>query len=351
MKKAISFALALILIVSAAVLAGCYHRPVREVGDIDVDYGMLVKDGGTIMNVKYEDDTPVSFMYPNYFTRSSDPEDAFVAKGPDDNSVLMYKLSDLSESRSYDMIAAYSDEEAKNWVEGIQLGLVESQGVQSITVNDFEFKKLADHIVIKYDGVAVYNTGLRQHNSIIDFILPSGKLYTVTSFAPESAVEKYGPLFSDMQFNGQALDAELGDDGRAEFDNGTIAFSHSDAFSITDENGTLIAMAPEKFALLGGAAGTLKDGRTYDELLAMSEEDLLRYLSSLTGLEVTEADKASVTEENGRLRLEAKYRNSAATAAELYCVVTQFVEKDGSTYLLFAYMNEPEPISDIRYNG
>ena len=350
MKKALSIILAAVMVLGVCLAAGCSRKPRRDTGNIDVDYGKLVEDGGTITNIKYEDDTPITFMYPNYFSRSSDEEDAFVAKGPDDHCVLMYTEGELTETRSYDMIAAYTDEEAKSWMNGIQLGLVTSQGVENIAVDDYKFIKMDDHLCLVYDVTVTYNTGLIQKNTLVNYMLPEGKIYTINAFAPISAVNKYGPLFSDVRYNGLALDEALPvDDGSvhyADFSNETISFKYNDVYSLSEQNGTALSMVPERFGMLGYQPGTLSSAHNYEELAQMPNGELLTYLASLTGITPDEAEYVDCTEEDGHLRLETRY-SSDVNGTTVYVVVTQFVFEDGSTRTLFAYMDTPEPVKDI----
>lgn len=352
MKKALSLILAAAFIMCAAFAVGCLPNPEgsgRETGDIDVNYGKLVEDGGTVMNVEYSDDTPITFMYPNYFTRSSDEDDSFVAKGPDDYSVLMFKESELSEGRSYDTIAAYSDEEAQDWMTTIQLGLVSSQHVKDKKLESYKFSKLDDHLYLLIDLVVTYETGLVQRNTLVNCILPEGTMYSIQAYAPESAVTKYGPLFSEVEYNGSALDEALSTANYKQFENDHISFAFNDAFNFTETNGVILSMVPDKYAMLAGGEDELGADTTYDSLKALSEEELLNYLCSLTSLPATESTLVRSAEENGVLRLEAQYSNEGATGQKLYCVVTRFVKQDGSCYTLFAYMNEPAPIKDIVY--
>lgn len=352
MKKALTIMLASIMVLGACFAVGCKRQPRRDTGNIDVDYGKRLEDGGTIIDLKYEDDTPITFMYPSYFTRSSDEGDTFVAKGPDDNSVLMYEVGELSEARSYETIAAYTDAEAQDWMLKIQLGLVESQGVDSIELDDYRFLKLEDHLCLIVEATATYSTGLIQKNSLMNCILPDGTMYTLHAFAPMSAITKYGPLFYDVKYRGQDVTGALPVDDNgvvyADFDNGTIAFKYNDKFSITEESGVLFSMAPEHFGMLAYQPGELT-GHTYDELKAMPNGELLQYLASLSAVAAGDADYVDSTEEDGHLRLEAHYTSDGTT--KLNVVVTQFVFEDGSTRTLFAYMDEPEPVKDIRLVG
>lgn len=344
------------MILGVAFAVGCKHKPNRETGNIEVDYGKLVEDGGTVMNIPYGDETPITFMYPNYFTRSSDEEDPFVAKGPDDNSVLMYVQSELSEGRGYNDIAAYTDEQAKDWMTTIQLGLVSSQGVEKLDIDDFRFEKLDDHLYLYLDATATYSTGLMQKNTIVDYVLPEGTMYTVNAFAPLSAVTKYGPLFSSVKYKGVDADKPFGENEEEtpeylEFNNGHISFKYKNAFTASETNGAILSMVPEKLAMLAGSSGALEEGRTYEQLAALEGGELADYLASATALPVSELEYANASEENGVLRLEARYSGDTASGQKLYCVVVRFVEKSGDMYTLFSYMNEPEPIKDISYTA
>ena len=354
MKKALSLILAAAFIVCALALAGCKTKPRRDTGNIEVDYGKLVADGGTIENVMYRDETPITFLYPNYFKRSSDEEDSFVAKGPDDNSVLMFEDSELSEARSYETIAAYSDEEAKAWLTEIQLGLVSSQGVASTDIKQYSFLKLEDHLYLLLDADVTYSTGLVQRNTIVDYILPEGRMYTVHAFAPVSAFNKYGPLFSEVMYNGVPADEALPTGADAEgyktFDNGSVTFLYKEIFDLQQSGDSAISFVPDSYAMLTYDRSTLKAGYTYEQLAAMPNGELLSYLSSFTALTGAEAELIKCTEEDGHLKLETVYTSSVSDV-KLYCSVTQFVFKDGTTETVFAYMNEPEAVKNVSYIG
>lgn len=350
MKKALSIILIAAMILSAALAVGCSKKPRRETGNIEVDYGRLIEDGGTIMYVKYDDGTPLTFMYPNYFSRSSDEEDTFVAKGPDDNSVLMYEVGELSESRSYETIAGYSDADAQDWMLTIQLGLVKSQGVQSIELDDYRFHKLDDHLCLIVDATATYNTGLIQKNTLLNYVLPDGKIYTLHAFSPISAVNKYGPLFKDVKFGGAEVDEpvspEAGGVTYLDYDTGNITFSYSDYYNIIANGDKGYSLVTDRAAMLAFEPSKLLNGHTYDELKGMSEEELLEYMAGLTAITPDEAEKTECVEEDGHLRLEAQYSSESARGT-IYVVAVQYVFPDETTQNFFAYSNEPVPAKNI----
>lgn len=343
--------MAALFIAGVIFTVGCLPNPKgsgRDTGNIEVDYGDSVKQA------EYRDDTPITFNYPDYFTRSSDEEDSFVAKGPDDNSVLMYEATELSEARPYETVAGYTDEAAQAWMTEIQLGLVASQGVVSKEIKDYSFKKLDDHLYILLDTDVTYSTGLIQRNTIVDYILPDGRMYTVHAFAPVSAVNKYGPLFSDVKYNGYPADEALPSDADAEgykrFDNGSVSFLYKEVFELQQGENAAMSFVPEYYGMLTYQRDTLKAGYTYEQLAAMPNGELLSYLASFTALTPTEAELVSAVEEDGRLKLETKY-TCAVSQTTLYCIVTQFVLKDGTTETVFAYMNEPEAVKSVSYIG
>lgn len=348
MKKALSLTLALLMLVCVFCAAGC-KKDRRDTGNIDVDYGENVE------YLQYSDETPVTFMYQSFFTRSSDEEDPFVAKGPDDNSVLMYTEGELTEARSYEAIAAYSDDEAQKWMTEIQLGLVASQGVTSTEIREYLFIKTEDHLYLFLDADVTYSTGLVQRNTLADYVVPEGTIYTVQSFAPISAFNKYGALFKDLKFMGfgpeEALPADDEEGSYASFDNGTLSFLYRSAFNATEAQGMIFSMVPESYGMLAGAEAPLKEGETREQLASMPRGELLTYLASLSGVAAGEADYVEATEENGVLRLEAHYTNTEAFGEPLYCVVVRFVKQDGTGYTLFAYMNEEAPIKDVSYSA
>ncbi len=339
------------MLLSALAFVGCGKKPRRETGNVEVDYGRLIEDGGTIKYVKYEDDAPLTFLYPNYFTRTSDEEDPFVAKGPDDNSVIMYEATKLGETRTYEQVAAYTDADAQDWMLTVQLGLVESQGVKDIELDDYRFIKMDDHLVLSVDATATYSTGLVQKNTLLNYILPDGSLYTLHAFAPISAVRKYGPLFKEVQFKGAEVDEPVPVDedtvSYLDYDTGVITFKYSDIYSITANEGKGFSLVPDHYAMLAFEPSKLLEGRTYDDLKELPRGELADYMAGLTAMPASEADYLENVEEDGHLRLEAHYVSNNPNVT-LYVVAVQFVFPDGTTQNFFAYSDRPLPAKDVK---
>ena len=206
MKKLVCFALSIILLASLCALAGCKKEPeyVPE-GPTDVDYG-------EVKYVAYEDGSALSFQYLDCFARSSDVEDSFVANTPDDKGVLSYEFFDSYKdyehtneyykvpSRKYAEIAAYSDEEAQNYMR-IALGMVSSQGAE-YTVDDFKFEKEEHYLRLYMEVTAEYSvTGEVQKMWIEKYVVDNERVYTVNAFVPASCLTKYGPVFKDVAFD------------------------------------------------------------------------------------------------------------------------------------------------------
>ena len=206
MKKLVCFALSIILLASICAFMGCGKEPeyVPE-GPTEVDYG-------EVEYVAYEDGTALSFNYLDCFVRSSDEEDSFVANTSDDKGVLSYEFFDSYKdyestneyykvpSRKYAEIAAYSDEEAQNYMR-IALGMVSSQGAE-YTVDDFKFEKEEHYLRLYMEVTAEYSvTGEVQKMWIEKYVVDNERVYTVNAFVPASCVTKYGPVFKDVVFD------------------------------------------------------------------------------------------------------------------------------------------------------
>ena len=106
----------------------------------------------------------------------------------------------LIPSRSYAEIAAYSEEEARNYLE-IALGMVSSQGAE-YTIDDFKLEKYDDHVYLYMEVTAEYEkTGEIQKMWIAKYVVENERVYTLHAFVPASCVMKYGPVFKNVEFD------------------------------------------------------------------------------------------------------------------------------------------------------
>lgn len=206
MKKIISLLLCAALLISALALAGCSKEPeyVPE-GPTEVDYGEV---GYTA----YEDGSALAFSYLDCFGRSSEEEESFVANTEDDKGVLSYEFFDSYKdyehtneyykvpSRKYAEIAAYSDEEALDYMK-IALGMISSQGAE-YTVDSFSFEKEEHYVRLYLEATAEYAvTGEIQKLWMEKYVVDNERVYTIQAFVPASCVTKYGPVFKDVVFD------------------------------------------------------------------------------------------------------------------------------------------------------
>ena len=205
MKKLVSLMLIAAFALGLLCLAGCKKDKYVPEGPTDVDYG-------EVKYVHYEDGTAVSFDYLNCFVRSSDVEDSFVANTSDDKGVLSYEFFDSFRdyestneyykvpSRKYAEIAAYTDEEAENYLK-IALGMVSSQGAEYV-VDDFKFEKNDGYLYLMLEATAEYaKTGEIQKLWIVKYVVENERVYTIQAFAPKSLDTKYGPAFKGVEFD------------------------------------------------------------------------------------------------------------------------------------------------------
>ena len=205
MKKLVSLLLAAAFALSLGALAGCKKDNYVPEGPTDVDYG-------DAKYVRYDDGTALSFEYLDCFTRTSDEEESFVANTSDDKSVLSYEFFDSFKdyestneyykvpSRKYAEIAAYTDEEAQNYLR-IALGMVSSQGAE-YTVDDFKFEKNDGYLYLMLEATAEYAaTGEIQKLWIVKYVVENERVYTIQAFAPKSLDAKYGPAFRGVEFD------------------------------------------------------------------------------------------------------------------------------------------------------
>ena len=206
MKRIISLLLAVLSAASVVMFAGCKKEPdyVPE-GPTDVDYG-------EVGYKTYEDDTALGFDYLDCFVRSSVEEESFVANTEDDKGVLSYEFFDSFKdyehtneyykvpSRKYTEIAAYSDEEARDYLQ-IALGMVSSQGAE-YTVDAFAFDKEEHYVRLYLEVTAKYAvTGEIQKMWIEKYVVDNERVYTIQAFVPASCVTKYGPVFKNVVFD------------------------------------------------------------------------------------------------------------------------------------------------------
>ena len=205
MKKLVSLMLIAAFALGLLCLAGCKKDKYVPEGPTDVDYGEA-------KYVHFEDGTAVSFDYLNCFVRSSDVEDSFVANTSDDKCVLSYEFFDSFRdyestneyykvpSRKYAEIAAYTDEEAENYLK-IALGMVSSQGAEYV-VDDFKFEKNDGYLYLMLEATAEYaKTGEIQKLWIVKYVIENERVYTIQAFAPKSLDTKYGPAFKGVEFD------------------------------------------------------------------------------------------------------------------------------------------------------
>ena len=205
MKKLVSVLLAAAMVLSLAALAGCHKDDYVPEGGTDVDYG-------EVKYVRYDDGSALTFDYLDCFSRSSDEEESFVANTEDDKSVLSYEFFDSYKdyehtteyykvpSRKYAEIAAYSDEEALDYMK-IALGMVSSQGAE-YTVDGFKFEKNEGYLMLSLEVTAKYQkTGEIQKLWIVKYVVENERVYTIQAFAPKSLDTKYGPAFKGVEFD------------------------------------------------------------------------------------------------------------------------------------------------------
>ena len=205
MKKLVSLMLIAAFALGLLCLAGCKKDKYVPEGPTDVNYG-------EVKYVHFEDGTAVSFDYLNCFVRSSDVEDSFVANTSDDKGVLSYEFFDSFRdyestneyykvpSRKYAEIAAYTDEEAENYLK-IALGMVSSQGAEYV-VDDFKFEKNDGYLYLMLEATAEYaKTGEIQKLWIVKYVIENERVYTIQAFAPKSLDTKYGPAFKGVEFD------------------------------------------------------------------------------------------------------------------------------------------------------
>ncbi len=185
---------------SLVLLVSCHKE---KKGPTEVDYG-------EVKYIAYSDENGLSFEYLDCFKETEmEDENAFITYTDDRLGVLSYKVFDPEEaesgnkpgyetpSKSYADIAAFTDEEAENYIR-IALGMISSQGAE-YTVNEFSFEKLEDGVLRLYmDATAEYaKTGEIQRLWMLKLIAPDDHVYTVQAFAPASIVTKYGPAFKN----------------------------------------------------------------------------------------------------------------------------------------------------------
>ncbi|MBR0135173.1 MAG: hypothetical protein IJM18_03150 [Clostridia bacterium] len=210
MKKTISILLCMMFILSAGALAGCKKKP-----------GPSVVNYGDVKYVEYNDGSAVTFQYLSCYGFASDEGMAFVANTPDDKGVLSYEFYDSFKdysaesyripSRKYSEIAAYSDEEAQDYLK-IALGLVDSQNIE-YTIDRYEFEKAEKHVRLYMEVTAEYrSSGEIQKMWIEKYVINNERVYTINAFIPIDAVNKYGPAFKDVTFDLEsALTPTVGD--------------------------------------------------------------------------------------------------------------------------------------------
>ena len=210
MKKIISAIMCVLLLASVLAFAACGKEDDVYVpdGPTDVDYG-------SVEYVDYNDGTAVTFRYLDCFAASLDDEDrqdTAVFNTDDDKGVLSYEFFDsfkdyensdrfyMVPSRKYAEIRAFSDDEAKDYLE-VALGLVESQNVEFKT-DEFKFEKNDNYVCLYMEVTAEYKvTGEIQKMWISKYVVENERVYTLHAFVPASCVTKYGPVFKDVSFD------------------------------------------------------------------------------------------------------------------------------------------------------
>ncbi|MBO4563565.1 MAG: hypothetical protein J5772_08135 [Clostridia bacterium] len=205
MKKLLTLTLCLLFVLTALFTAGCKEKEYVPEGPTDVNYG-------EVAYTAYEDGTALTFDYLDCFVRTSDEDTSFVANTPDEKGVLSYIFFDsfrdyektyetyLIPTRKYAEIAAYSEEEAKNYLE-IALGMVASQGAK-YTTDDFKLEKYDNYVYLFMEVTAEYEkTGEIQKMWIAKYVVENERVYTLQAFVPASCVTKYGPVFKNVAFD------------------------------------------------------------------------------------------------------------------------------------------------------
>ncbi len=187
---------------------GCKKEEYVPEGPTDVDYGEVAYKA-------YNDGTAVTFDYLDCFTTSVDEEDrndSFVANTPDDKGVLSYEFFDSFidyehssayykiPSRKYAEIAAYSDEEALDYMK-IIMGMVSSQNAE-YTIESHKFEVREHYVYLSLEATATYKvTGEIQKLWLEKFVVENERVYTVQAFVPASCLTKYGPVFKNVVFD------------------------------------------------------------------------------------------------------------------------------------------------------
>ena len=209
MKKLISITLCVLMLASAFAFIGCGKPDYTPEGPTEVDYG-------EVKYIPYDDGTAVKFEYLDCFKRPIEDEEdekaSFVANTEDDKGVLAYEFFDSFKdyentqeyykvpSRKYAEIAAYSEEEAKDYMK-VALGMVESQGAEYVT-DDFKFEKFDNYLMLSMEATATYSvTGEVQKMWLVKYVVENERVYTINAFVPASCVTKYGPVFRNVEFD------------------------------------------------------------------------------------------------------------------------------------------------------
>ena len=345
MKRFISIMLVLVLCGSFTMLFAC-KKDTAPRGPTDVDYG-------TVKYIDYTGEPNFTFKYLDCFVRSSDEGDTFVGKTKDDNGVLMFEIGTLSESRPYDAIKEYNQEQVQNMLM-IALGLVESQGAER-EVTALTFTPSDDHIFMEMSVTSTFKqSGEIQGDYILKYILADGTVYTLHAFVPISSTEKYGVPFKDAMYTGgqgstptepPSTQLPHPEEGYSLYDNGTISFLYSDAFSATIGDTTALGIAQQGMGLMGYEQGNLKEGLEYSELTKLSDDELAVYLAGITGLTATNVISVDSTQLGGYVRLDMTFE-MVGDNTTFHCIVTQFVLPDGSTHNVIGYIN-PDTMAEL----
>lgn len=207
MKKLITITLCMILLACAA-FTGCKKEEYVPEGPTEVNYG-------EVSYKSYNDGTALTFDYLDCFAPAveADEESAsFVANTPDDKGVLSYEFFDSFKdyertneyykvpSRKYAEIAAYSEEEALDYMK-IIMGMVSAQGAE-YTVESHKFEVHENFVYLSLEATATYErTGEIQKLWLEKYVVENERVYTVQAFVPASCLTKYGPVFKNVVFD------------------------------------------------------------------------------------------------------------------------------------------------------
>ncbi len=334
MKKIVSFILVAALAVGALALAGCKDK---VPGPTEVDYG-------SAKYIEYTLDPDFTFWYLDCFTQSSDEGDTFVANTDDNNGVLMFEVGTLDESRPYANVAAYTDDEAKAMLR-IALGLVSSQNAD-YEYKDFEFT-VGEYIHMYMYVVATYHeSGEIQSIYIEKFILPNSTVYTLHSFIPSSAIEKYGVPFKDAALTASVPvvteePVAVVPENYTHYTNGLVSFDYCGLFSGKTEEGSFMLFGTTGAALMYYEIARLKDGYSYEGMTALSDEELTAYIAVFSGLTPDSVETLTAVDMGGYIRIDIVFRTVGATAC-MNAITTQFILADGTTHTIVGYMAEEQ---------